>query len=75
MTPKNSRIVWSGGVSNCDLCEGPIDGTFYDGKTSYGPWAVMCPACFEAKGSGLGTGRGQEYKWNRRERKWIKTRG
>ena len=31
----------------------------YDGKTSHGPWANMCQACFDQYGTGLGTGKGQ----------------
>lgn len=31
----------------------------YDGKTKDGPWAYMCPPCFQDHGIGLGTGRGQ----------------
>jgi len=31
----------------------------YDGATTEGPWANMCQDCFNWKGVGLGTGRGQ----------------
>ena len=31
----------------------------YDGKTTSGPWAYMCEACFRTHGVGLGTGKGQ----------------
>ena len=31
----------------------------YDGKTTFGPWAYMCEACFVKFGVGLGTGKGQ----------------
>jgi hypothetical protein len=31
----------------------------YDGKTTQGPWAYMCQACFDEHGVGLGTGLGQ----------------
>lgn len=34
---------------------------FVDGKTTRGPWALMCPAAFREFGIGLGTGKGQKY--------------
>lgn len=45
----------------CDPCtEAGIDMiALYDGKTAAGPWASMCPGCFERYGIGLGTGKGQ----------------
>lgn len=47
----------------CDTCPKPITEQFVDGKTSMGPWANMCPACFK-RGPGLnrlGLGVGQQY--------------
>lgn len=43
----------------CNFCEGEAA---YDGKTIYGPWAFMCPNCFEAFGVGLGLGKGQKLE-------------
>lgn len=42
-----------------ELVKGEVE--FVDGKTRYGPWAIMCVACHEKHGVGLGTGRGQKY--------------
>lgn len=49
--------------AKCDLCKADLqsESTFIDGGTIYGPWALMCPACHQEKGIGLGTGRGQKY--------------
>lgn len=45
----------------CDICHGPIDEWFVDGKTRFGPWGDMCKQCFGMYGIGLGTGKGQKY--------------
>lgn len=65
-----------GGSKQCDfgnLADGPPDLSrsegpphdtsreLYDGKTTLGPWAVMCPDCFARWGRGLGVGVGQHY--------------
>jgi hypothetical protein len=34
---------------------------FVDGRTIYGPWALMCIDCHTRNGVGLGTGKGQKY--------------
>lgn len=53
---------WSGGLpTKCDLCGGDLRNGFVDGRTSYGPWAIMCIPCHRVRGCGLGPGRGQEY--------------
>lgn len=45
----------------CQICEEPIKGSFIDGKTVYGPWAVMCVPCHCEVGQGFGTGKGQQF--------------
>lgn len=47
----------------CELCGAKIikQNHFIDGKTTSGPWAIMCMACFFINGVGLGSGRGQRY--------------
>lgn len=45
----------------CDLCSKPLVDTFVDGKTSFGPWGIMCRPCHRKHGIGLGLGRGQLY--------------
>lgn len=46
---------------NCDMCHKPITNKFIDGRTSLGPWAIMCSMCHDRYGVGLGLGKGQEY--------------
>lgn len=57
-------------TTECDICTHihhtttlVKDGEFFvDGKTKQGPWALMCPECFESHGIGrLGQGLGQKY--------------
>ena len=65
---------WLGSTpTNCDLCKAPIDNTFVDGKTCYGPWAIMCITCHTQVGCGLGTGKGQKYEKQRED--WVKVAG
>jgi hypothetical protein len=47
----------------CALCHVPLKGQkfFVDGKTRMGPWAIMCPRCFNDYGVGLGRGAGTKY--------------
>ena len=54
---------WLSKAENCELCLKPLEGKeyFVDGDTSFGGWALMCPACFEKYGKGLGLGCGQKY--------------
>ena len=53
---------WHGNLpKSCDLCKGKITDTFIDGKTDFGPWAIMGPAFFKYHGVGLGLGKGQKY--------------
>ena len=49
-------------AANCNFCERDLNGQeFVDGKTVFGPWAIMCLNCYRDKGVGLGTGKGQRY--------------
>lgn len=64
--------LWAGSTpSECDLCHVPIKDTFVDGKTTVGPWGIMCPSCFATYGVGLGTGKGQKYK-KQPDATWVK---
>lgn len=45
---------------NCDFCHVEPD-ILIDGKTVYGPWALMCQKCHMEVGVGLGIGKGQQY--------------
>lgn len=71
-TPK-PKAIWIGPApKKCDLCAGKIIVTFFDGKTTMGPWASMCERCHETYGIGLGTGKGQHYELHRDGKTWIK---
>ena len=67
------RCWMSDPPTKCDLCHTPIVSYFVDGATKHGPWAIMCDACYNHDGCGLGTGRGQVYA--RKGEKWIKVAG
>lgn len=60
-------------IKQCDICGTKAD-SYVDGKTIYGPWANMCLSCFETKGIGLGTGRGQLYE-NTANGQFVKVAG
>jgi hypothetical protein len=49
--------------ANCDLCESDLNTHeyFVDGRTIFGPWALMCPRCHLVQGGHFGTGIGQKY--------------
>jgi hypothetical protein len=57
-----NEVTWVGDISNCDICNRPIEGIFFDAKTRRGPWGILCPACFERYGIGVGHGAGQMYQ-------------
>lgn len=53
---------WTGKVPvKCDGCDNILEGTFIDGRTIFGPWAIMCEDCHTTHGVGLGIGKGQRY--------------
>ena len=64
---------WFGSPPKCDFCGEENLDEFTDGKTRYGPWAVMCKDCAPSRGVGLGLGRGQFYKLQDEE--YIKVEG
>lgn len=47
-------------MPRCDICKEKK--AIIDGKTIYGPWAFMCKKCFFEVGVGLGLGKGQLLK-------------
>lgn len=56
-------IRWLGSKPEaCDVCHKPLSTEFVDGRTVYGPWAMMCLDCFNTIGTGLGVGFGQLYR-------------
>lgn len=52
----------------------PLTEVYFDAKTSMGPWANMCQACFYRYGIKLGTGFGQKYE-RQPAGNWKKTAG
>lgn len=69
--------TWLGSVDKCDFCEAKIVNLFVDGRIkSVGVWGILCPVCFIAHGSGLGTGKGQMYKLRKigGQKYWIDSR-
>lgn len=64
LTPPTPTVKrWVGALpTRCDLCHKPLTSSFFDGRTSNGPWANMCPKCHNRQGFGIGTGKGQEYE-------------
>ena len=65
---------WSGPVKLHDDFGVPIVGTFIDGRTKQGPWAIMTLTSFKQHGVGLGTGLGQKYQIQE-DRRWLKIEG
>ena len=56
------KKYWTGdSPTHCDLCGKQLRAHWIDGKTTYGPWGNMCPACHSVRGCGLGLGKGQLY--------------
>jgi hypothetical protein len=52
------------GDTTCDFCRTDLTKQpwFVDGKTTRGPWALMCPTDYRTHGVGmLGRGLGQKY--------------
>jgi hypothetical protein len=75
-TTTTPRRHWVGTPpARCDLCHRPIEKTFIDGKTQFGPWANMCVSCHRSGGCGLGTGRGQKYTRDPADGVWYKVGG
>lgn len=59
-----TRKQWSGTwPTKCDLCKKDLkqEDKFFDARTWFGPWALMCVVCFASEGVGLGLGKGQMY--------------
>lgn len=67
---EGDTVEWRGNMPPyCDFCSSytytePVSAQ-YDGKTTDGPWALMCESHFEAHGIGLGTGKGQRITYEK----------
>ena len=79
---EKKKKYWLGSeITECNLCKrklGPMEGEgilFIDGRTTFGPWAIMCLSCHDYYGVGLGVGRGQAYELQRDgedKGRWLK---
>lgn len=71
----NEPRYWCGRVEGVDNFGSPIKDVFIDGKTRGGPWAIMSPNSWRARGCGrLGNGSGQKYK-KQPDGRWMKIEG
>jgi hypothetical protein len=69
---KTKAQYWLSPVGEVDDFEDKISDEIIDGKTIYGPWALMTPISIKIHGVGrLGTGYGQRYK-KQSDGKWLK---
>lgn len=56
------KKAWMGSKpTHCDICRSKLKKVFIDGRTAFGPWAIMCEMCHRDQGNGLGLGKGQKY--------------
>lgn len=67
---------WHEDKTTCDICKVKITGRhMIDGKLhGVAEFALMCPKCHQAKGSGFGDGKGQLYT-KIEQGKWLMTYG
>jgi hypothetical protein len=66
---------WLSEVNEKDDFGDTVIDEIIDGKTKYGPWALMTPKSFKEHGTEiLGTGYGQKYK-KQFDGKWLKIEG
>lgn len=68
------KKVWISPVPEKDDFGLPVVGTFIDGRTKAGPWAIMSLASFKNHGVGLGVGFGQKYRLNMETKFWERVR-
>jgi hypothetical protein len=73
------KKIWRGTPpTKCDICGRALTDTFIDGKTAFGPWAMMCTGCHTDQGGKLGTGLGQKYTLDKTSPgpwTWVKVGG
>uniref|UniRef100_A0A6M3L6X0 Putative HNH endonuclease n=1 Tax=viral metagenome TaxID=1070528 RepID=A0A6M3L6X0_9ZZZZ len=73
-TREKPKKFWLGSEPKCDFCGRTSMKKFIDGATAVGPWAMMCVACFNIYGRGLGLGKGQLYQ-KQKDSSWLKIGG
>lgn len=62
LNDNEGAVYWQSPVRERDDFDFYVGDEFIDGKTIYGPWAIMTPHSFANHGVGLGTGKGQRYR-------------
>jgi hypothetical protein len=72
-----TKSYWLSPVNPNDDFGDPVEDVIIDGKTSYGPWALMTPKSWDrysGTGGKLGLGLGQKYQ-KQSDGKWLKIEG
>lgn len=75
--PVTAAKYWIGSIGPLDDFGDAITDKFIDGKTAFGPWAIMSEASWAEYGGTLGrlgVGFGQEYT-KQEDGRWLKTAG
>lgn len=70
---KSKPVYWLSAVPENDDFGKPITSTFIDGRTIYGPWALMAPESHTTYGVGMGLGKGQMFM-KKTDGRWVKVR-
>jgi len=70
------QTYWQGSLPPmCDFCHQEITTVFVDGRTTSGPWGIMCLPDHLMHGVGLGLGKGQKYAKTEGGNLWVKVGG
>jgi len=75
MQKPERQKYWTGTIGDKDDYGRLITDEFIDGRTVWGPWAIMAPLSWREEGvRKLGTGYGQRYK-KQADGRWLKVEG
>lgn len=74
MSMRTQNQPWLSPVGSCPFCERDLIklSHFIDGRTTNGPWTLMCKPCHTTHGTGFGDGNGQLYKFNTEDETYYK---